>query len=46
MSDYKISGTQGAFSDKVIPDFAGFTEEPLVQCDAKVVENTFIDNSK
>ena len=28
------------------PDIDGFTDEPVVQCDAQVVENTFIDDSK
>ena len=31
---------QGAFSDKVTSDFDGFTDEPIVQCDVQVIENT------
>ena len=27
----QTTGTQGAFSDKVIPDIDGFTDEPMVQ---------------
>ena len=41
-----ISGPQGAFSDKVAPDIDGFSDEPVVQCDVQVTENTFIDDSK
>ena len=36
----RTPGTQGAFSDKVTPDIDGFTDEPVVQCDVQVVENT------
>ena len=35
-----------AFSDKATPDIAGFTGEPVVQCDVWVVKNTFLDDSK
>ena len=38
--------TQGAFSDNFTPDIDGFTDEPVVQCDVQIVENTFIDHSK
>ena len=41
-----ISGTQGAFSDKVAPDFDGFTDEPVLKCDVQAVENLFVDDSK
>ena len=35
MSDSSLSipGTQEAFSDKVIPNIDGFTDEPVVQCE-------------
>ena len=36
----------GAFTDKVIPNIDGFTDELLVQCDLQVVGNTFVDYSK
>ena len=39
-------GTQGAFSDKVNSDINGFTDEPVVQHDVQVVENTFVDDSR
>ena len=38
-------GTQGAFPDKVTTDVDVFTDEPVVQCDAKVEANTFLDGS-
>ena len=41
-----IPETQGALSDKVAPDIDGFTDEPVVQCDVQVAENTVIDYSK
>ena len=41
-----IWGTQGEFSDKVILDIDGFTNEPVVQCNLWVVRNTFVDDSK
>ena len=41
-----IVGNQGTFSDKVIPDTDVFTDQPVVQCNFQVVENTFIDDSK
>ena len=41
-----IPGTQGAFSDKITPDIESFTDEPVVQCDVRVVKNTFVDDSK
>ena len=41
----RIPGTQGTFS-KLPQTFDGFTDEPVVQCDVQVVENTFIDDSK
>ena len=31
---------QGEFSDKVTPGIDIFTDEPVVQCDVQVVENT------
>ena len=56
MTEQKKKGYQGirateAFeceniSDKVIPAIDVFTDEPVVQCDVQVVENTFIDDSK
>ena len=36
-----ILGIQGAFLEKVTPDIGGFTDEPVVQCDVRVVKNTF-----
>ena len=42
----QVPGIQGTFSDKVAPDIDGFTDEPVVQYDAKVVENTFVDDFK
>ena len=39
-------GTHRAFSDKVARDIDDFTDEPIVQCDVQVLENTFIDDSK
>ena len=41
-----IPGTRGSFSYKVTPDIDGFTNEPIVQCNFQVVENTFVDDSK
>ena len=41
-----IPGTERAFSDKVTLNIDGFTDEPLVQCDVQVVENTFTDGSR
>ena len=41
-----IRDPSGIFSDKVIPDIDGFTDEPVVRCDVRVVKNTFIDDSK
>ena len=41
-----IVGNQGTFSDKVTPDTDVFTDQPVVQCNFQVVENTFIDDSK
>ena len=41
-----IPGTQEAFSDKVVPDSDGFTDEPVVQCDVQVVKNAFVGDSK
>ena len=35
-----IPGTQRAFSDKVAPDIDVLTDEPVVQCDVQVAENT------
>ena len=35
-----IPGTQRAFSDKVTPDIDVLTDEPVVQCDVQVAENT------
>ena len=45
-SQVYIAGTQGAFSDEVTPETDGFTDEPVVQCDVRVVKNTFVDDSK
>ena len=28
-----MSGTEGAFSDKVTSDIDGFTDKPIIQCD-------------
>ena len=36
----KCTGTQRAFSDKVTPDIDVLTDEPVVQCDVQVAENT------
>ena len=41
-----IPGAQGAFSDQTNPDVDGFTNEPVVQCDAQVAKNIFINDSK
>ena len=41
-----IVGIRGSFSNKVTPDTDGFTDEPVVQCDVRVVKNTFVDDSK
>ena len=41
-----IPGTQGAFSDKVVPDIDDFTDESDVQCNVKVVKITSSDDSK
>ena len=46
MSDNRVPGTQGTFSDTATPDIDGFTDEPVVQCDGQVVENTFVDDYK
>ena len=35
-----IPGTHRAFSDKVTPDIDVLTDEPVVQCDVQVAENT------
>ena len=32
-----MPGIQGAFSDKVTPGIDSFTNEPVVQCDVRVV---------
>ena len=42
----RIVGNQRTFSDKVTPDTDVFTDQPVVQCNFQVVENTFIDDSK
>ena len=42
----KGSGAQGAFSNKVTLDNDGFTDEPVVQCNVQVVENTFVNDFK
>ena len=42
-----IPGTRGVFLDKITPDIDGFIDELVVhQCDVRVVENTFVDDSK
>ena len=41
-----VPGTQGAFLDKVSSDIDGFTDELVVQCDARVGENNLLDDSK
>ena len=48
ISEYRLNipGTQEAFSDKVVPDSDGFTDEPVVQCDVQVVKNAFVGDSK
>ena len=43
MSDYR---TQGAISNKVNPVTNVFTDEPEIQCDVQVVENTLVNDSK
>ena len=35
-----------SFSEKGTPDIDGFTNKPVVQCDVRVVKNTFVDDSK
>ena len=42
----QILGTQGIVSDKVTLDIDGFRDEPVVQCDDQVAENTFLYDSK
>ena len=42
----RYQGPQEAFPDKVITDINGFTHEPVVYCDVKVVQYTFIDYTK
>ena len=42
----RIVGNQRTFSDKATPDTDVFTDQPVVQCNFQVVENTFIDDSK
>ena len=41
-----ILRTQGVFSDKVTQDVDGFTDEPVVQYDVRVVKHAFVDDSK
>ena len=41
-----IPGTQGTFLQKLTLDIFGFTDEPKVQCDVRVVKTTFGDYSK
>ena len=43
---YTIPGTQGAFSDKVIPDIDDFIDEPEAQCNVQVVKKTSVNDSK
>ena len=43
MSDYR---TQGAISNKVNPVTNVLTDEPEIQCDVQVVENTLVNDSK
>ena len=38
--------TKGHFQIKLPQIFHGFTDEPVVQCDDQVVENTYMDDSK
>ena len=42
----RIPGTQRLFSDNVHPGIDGFTDEPVVQKDVQILENTFVDDSK
>ena len=35
-----------AFLDKVTTDIDDFIDEPVIQCDIQVKENTFVDDSK
>ena len=47
MSDYKKNTrTKEHFQIKLHQIFDGFTDEPVVQCDVQVVQNTFMDDSK
>ena len=39
-------GPKGHFQIKLPQIFDGFTDEPVVQCDAQAVENNFMDDSK
>ena len=41
-----IPGTQGTSSDIVTCDIDSFTDEPVVQCDVQVAENTLVYDSK
>ena len=40
----KYQGSKGRFLIKLPQIFDGFTDEPLVQCDIQIVENTFLDD--
>ena len=42
----RIPETQEAFLHKVNADINGFTDEPVVQCDVEVPENSLLDDSK
>ena len=41
-----ILRTQGAISNKVNPVINVFTDEPEIQCDVQVAENTLVNGSK
>ena len=41
-----IPGPQESFSVKGTPDTDGFTNKPVVQCNVRVVKNTFVDDYK
>ena len=36
---------RGFFTNKVTPDIDGFTDEPVVQCNFRVVKDSFVDDS-
>ena len=39
-----IRWTQEAFTNKITPDIDGCTDEPVFQCDVRIVKNCFVDD--